>query len=190
MFLGGPVHDPIPTSEPRAVTAGDTWQWRRQIAGHRADAGWELVYFLEGPALLDVEGVAEADGAGWLVTATPEETAVLERGAYQLHGFIQQKEADVVVARHRVYRDTLAVAADPAVFDAPRRSHVEEMYELIVARLEGRLPADREQTLIDGTQIIRIPIAELLRLRGVYAELLRQELGGAPVQSVVCRDAV
>lgn len=186
------MHDPIPTCEPRSVTAGDTWQWRRRVAGHRADDGWGLVYYLQGPSNGEFAGVAEADGNGWLVTVAPEDTQGLDPAGYQLHGFVQKLVASVVTERHRIYQDGLAVLANPAVQEAPRRSHAQEMYELLTAAIEGRLSADREQVIIDGTQITRIPHGDLERKRGIYAELVRQELDPhrSPIRSVVTRDAV
>jgi hypothetical protein len=182
--------DTIPTVEPSRVTAGDTWQWRRTVAGYSSADSWLLAYYLEGPGKLTdgITGVAE-DGGGWLITVGPAASKDLPAGAYQLHGFVETRdEDDVVTARHRIWRAGLLVRRDPATITAPRRSHNEEMYELITARLENRLPQDRENVTIDGTQITRIAIPELYRLRNLYAEGLRVELGGALIQAVGSRD--
>lgn len=184
------MSDTVPTVEPTAATAGDTWEWQRSYGDYPSSDGWTLAYYLQGPGkIATIEGVAQADDS-YLVTIPPATTKDLPPGAYQLHGFVEDRDGETVDERHRVYHGQLLVAADPAQLTAPRQSHTEFMLDTIRLQLEGRLPQDRETIAIDGTQITRIPILELKRLEGIYAEQLRIELGGALIQSVVTKDPI
>lgn len=159
----------IPTTEPTELTAGTNWRWDRRLPAHLAADGWTLKYAVRGPEDLDV--TATADDDTYQIRVTPAQSTI-DAGTYRLIGYLEKGEP--VTDRDIIYDAPLTVLANP-LLSVGRRSHAEETLFLIEAAIEGRIPADRESFEIDGTQITRIPIDQLLKLRGRYAALVKRQ---------------
>lgn len=62
-------------------------------------------------------------------------------------------------------------------------THAATMKTAIEAVLENRVTADIEAYTIDGRQITKIPMAELMRLHKYYTGIVNQETAAASVEA-------
>lgn len=179
----GPFCVPTPyrigaVAEPTKLTAGTTWSWDREVPGHSASAGWQLRYALRGPHDLDIEATESGDRYAVSVSATT--TADVLPGSYRLAGLIE-REGD----RHIVYDGHLVVEPNPLA-TVNTKTHAARALEVVEAAIEGRLTADQESFQIGGKSVTRIPMRDLLRLRGTYAAQVYRERNpgrlGPPVE--------
>ena len=58
------------------------------------------------------------------------------------------------------------------------QTHAERTFAVIEAALEGRLTKDLESYQIAGRSISKIPVETLMKMRGRYAGLVREERTG------------
>jgi hypothetical protein len=169
-----------PTGEPTLLTAGDTWRWR--IPDHPdypQSEGWTLKYRLSGVTVLGFTATWQSSGDDanhWLVSvgATSTDTEVTS-GRYRLFGYMEG--SGTYAGRFHEVSDTVVVVGDD-----PRQStagslqtHAERTLAVIEAALEGRLDSDIESYQIAGRAVNKIPIADLMKLRGRYAALVQRE---------------
>lgn len=161
----------IPTTEPTVITAGETSKWTISPAEFPTSESWTLEYLFRGAgANLDVEAEPQ-DGGGYLVTLPAEKTANLSAGTYQWT-CRATKDGEVFPVRSGV----LEVRADPAdQEDGDAETHAAKGLRLIESAIEGRITADHEAYTIGPRSITKIPIAELVRLRSVYAAKVWRE---------------
>jgi hypothetical protein len=115
-----------------------------------------------GPGL-GVPGAFE-DGA-WVVRVTATETAPLVTGDWT---WAARVVAAADGARQTVARGGFELLPDPLASDADRRSDAERILAAIEARIEGRISKDADSYSIEGRSISRMPMEQLLRLRGIY----------------------
>lgn len=166
----------IPSYEPRAAVAGDSWEWNRSdFSDYPQASGWELTYHLTGPATWTsgAHSPTFVDGE-WQARLAPAETAGLYAGRYELVGYVSDG-----VDRFLAYSGTLTVHPNLATADVGE-SYDERLLRAIEAKLEGRVSDDRERFAIEGIAIDRIPIAELRRWRGIVAGRIRLSRGELP----------
>ena len=160
----------IPTTEPTELRAGENWNWDRRLSDYLPSSGWALSYALRGPTDLDI--TAQANGDVHEVRVSPLESDGVIAGTYTLAGFVEK--GDPVTDRVVVFEDTILVAANP-LLAVNAKSHAETVYEAITAVMEGRATTDQERFSINGREIHRIPVLELLRLKNLYADQIRLE---------------
>lgn len=166
----------IPTTEPAAARAGDTWKWTRTLADYPASA-WTLKYRLKNAAG-GIEITATASGDDFDITVAAATTAAYTAGTYAwiawVEGGSSEKytvgEGSIVVEPD--YRSSLAAAA------LDDRSHARKMLDAIEAWLEAKDPAVAEYE-IAGRRMKYIPVAELLKLRQFYAREVAAESAAA-----------
>lgn len=128
-------HDPVPTTEPKVLTAGTSWAWDRTLSDHPPGDGWALKYTLRGPNDLDV--TATVAGDTYEVRVTAADSGALGPGRYRLRGFVE-KGTD----RHLVYDEVLLVEASPLA-----AVNQGTFAERMVAKLESELEASTASTL-------------------------------------------
>lgn len=163
--------DQIPNCIPATIPAGTTVKFRREFGKYPASAGWTYKIYLNGPATLNKAGTADADG--FLVTIAATDTAPLAAGFYQyVERVTSEDESEVYDVGHGGLNITpnLATAAAGATQTPEART-----LEVINAAILGRMTADMESYSIAGRSVTRIPIADLTRLRGVYAAIVAQQ---------------
>lgn len=168
---------PVPTSIPATLVAGDGWAWRDAFALAAFPApDWALSYAfrpVSGGAGFNLSAIW-GDGA-YLVTALPVETAGRAAGEY---AWIAVAENEVTGDRRTVHRGRVTILPDPmGPLGAELRSPAERILAAIDATLEGRATKDAESYSIEGRSISRTPVADLLRLRNLYAGILASETG-------------
>ena len=160
----------IPAREPDRFVSGDTVQWTKSLRDFSSSDGWSLKYRLVGDAWTiesaAIVAIANASG-GWNI-AIASTSSMVGAGTYRLIGWVENLA--VPVERHTVIDTLVSVAADLALGDpVTLQSDNQRILAAIDARIAGRITADQESVTVDGTQITRIPITELITLRGVYA---------------------
>ena len=144
---------------------------------------WQLTLIMRGPAAIDV--ASTDDGTGHRLTASGSVTATWARGSYWWQ--IRATDGVAIVA---VAEGTTAVTADLAavtgVFDG--RTHVDRVLSAIEATIEGRATSDQLSYRINGRELQRTPLSELMSLRSQYqAEQRRQQQASRSGQSLFGR---
>lgn len=182
-----------PTGEPTDLIIGDSWRWR--IADHPDypnSESWTLAYDFVGVGILLATDITVAfrtsgdDVDHWLVTVTTAKTAVIDDGRYDLFkrfiGSGDHAGQSVTIGRDgKVAGPPLSVTIreDPRVATAGMfQTHAERTLVVIEAALEGRLTKDLESYQIAGRSISKIPVETLMKMRGRYASLVKQERTG------------
>jgi hypothetical protein len=114
-----------------------------------------------------------ASGTGFVYTAAPEVTAEYTPGTYRydFEVYISEGEGDdeEVTERYIVesgYIDILPDMTAATKYDI--RSHAKRTLDAIEAVIEGRATTDQQMYMIQGRQLVRTPIADLLKFRAAY----------------------
>lgn len=155
----------IPTTEPTDLLAGDSWEWDRSVPDFPASS-WDLSYHFLGPERFTI--TAQKDGDTFQIRVPASETTMRSAGPYRLVGRVTDG-----TDTYTVYEGPVVIRPDPAT-SVPTLSHAERTLAVIEAAIEGRLTADIEDYQVAGRAVKKIPIAELVKLRGIYrAEVWR-----------------
>ena len=179
-----------PTGEPTQIIAGDSARWR--IADHPDypnSESWSLKYELVGVNTLAIAPTFQTSGDDenhWLIDVATTETDDLDAGRYELWKRFEGSGAhagkvDTIGSDGKVNGPSFKtiVRADPrTAADGAFQTHAERTLEVIEAALEGRLAKDLESYQIAGRSISKIPIETLMKMRGRYAGLVKQERTG------------
>lgn len=157
--------------EPREITAGDLWAWRRDdLAADYPPADYTLKYFgvsrAASPITFDL--VAQASQGGYLVSVPSATTAAIAAGEYDWTAVIVRNADN---ARVEVDEGRWTIEADP-IAGADPRSYQERLLDAIEAVLEGKVTKDVSSYSIEGRQLVKIPIPELMEIR----DKMRREL--------------
>lgn len=161
----------IPTTEPVAARAGDSWKWTRLLADYPAST-WTLTYtFINSAAKISI--VASADGDTHSVSVLPATTGAYTTGRYDwvAHATDGTDNYQVDAGVFQLLPDV----ASAATYDG--RSHARVMLEAIDAILEGQATTgqlDLVSTAHNNRSLTRDPI-HLIKLRQRYAATVRAE---------------
>lgn len=161
----------IPTIEPTAARAGDTWRWTRALYDYPAP-GWVLTYTLYATTgVLSIE--ASADGTLHLVDIPPETTADYVAGRYDWVAHVADGTDRFQVGSGSI--QILPDVAEAATYDG--RSHARKMLDSINALLEGRASSGDLDTIrvAHGARAAEYDLATLLKLRQQYAAAVQAE---------------
>ena len=155
------------------LTAGDTLDFPAVVADYKASAGWTLKYRLAprvSGAVIDI--TAAANGDDYRVQVNASTTAGWATGFYSWAAFVEKGSE-----RYSVSRGTLEIrvssVAMPAGFDS--RTHAQKTLEAIKAVIEKRATMDQQEYTIQGRQLKRMPIADLLKFHAIYANEVANE---------------
>lgn len=159
----------VSASVPATLVAGDGWSWADAEASAACPPPfWGLRYVfrpVEGGGRFEVVATV-ADGA-FLLSADPTFTAIRVPGWYLWTAVAAAADGGdrrtLKSGRVQIMPDPLATMANDG------RGAAERILAAIEATLEGRVTKDAESYSIEGRSISRTPIADLLRLRNVYA---------------------
>lgn len=138
----------IPTTEPTALRAGDTWQWRREDLADYPASAWTLTYYFRNAAnKFDV--AASADGDAYAVSVAKATTAGRTAGWYDWDAYVED-----ATDRHHVGSGRLEIKPNLAidkVIDA--RSFARTLLDAVEAALLSRASTGQldlvEATLAD-----------------------------------------
>ncbi|WKZ15439.1 MAG: hypothetical protein QY317_16205 [Candidatus Jettenia caeni] len=151
---------------PSSLTAGTTLRFQRSYAKYPASAGWAYTFYLAGSSVLSASGVANGDA--FIITLTATNTANLAEGTYRYTEIVSKDDV-----KYEVGRGVLPVSLNLATALAgAAQTHAEKTLSVIEAALSGRLTSDLESYQIAGRSVNKIPVKELLQLRGHYASLV------------------
>jgi hypothetical protein len=156
----------IPANEPATIVAGDSVAWTKSITSYAGTLNYSLQFFgsTDPPILFAASG----SSPNYSVTLSPALTATWRPGRYIWTSYI-----DDGVNRHSTGDGEMVVLANPAV--AFGATHATRTLAIIEAAIEGRLPRGLESYVIDGQSIAKMRIEDLVRLRSVYADWVRNE---------------
>lgn len=163
----------IPTAEPTAARAGDTWAWRREDLTDYPASAWTLKYYFRNAAAY-FDATAVADGDAHAVTVTKATTASRAAGWYDWIAV-----AESATERHEVGRGRLEVLPDyaaAAVLDG--RTTARKLLDYVEAELLSRGSSNKldliTSTLADRS--LTRDRAGLIALRSqLKAEVAREE---------------
>ena len=163
----------VPTTEPIALRAGDTWQWRREdLSSDYPASTWTLkYYFRNAAAYFDV--VATADGINHAVSVAKADTAVRVVGSYDWIAVVESASERYEIDSGKL--QVLPNLATAAAYDA--RSFARKILDYIEAELVARgssgqldlINAQLEQRSISRDR------AGLLTLRSQFASEVKRE---------------
>lgn len=166
----------IPTNEPDALRAGDTWKWTRTLPDYPAGV-WTLKYRFKNAAG-GFEIVASASGTDHAVSVSAATTAPYPVGKYSWIAWVEGGSSEkytVDSGSLEVLPDYRAGASSVALDD---RSHAQKVLAAVETWLETRDPAVAEYE-IAGRRMKYIPIGELLKLRSRYQNEVAAEKNAA-----------
>lgn len=170
-------------SEPRQVTAGDTWNWSRSESAYPASAGWVLTYYL-----------AIADETPKTIACTPSVSGpdhVAELGAdasasWAPGRYLWMARVAKGAERYTVGSGALDVLPDHTSA-GDRRTTAAKCLAAITAVLERRMGDSIVEYEIDGVKAKHLPHNELLKLQGVYRRAVRRENGESTSRAIPVR---
>jgi hypothetical protein len=173
-----------PSGVPKKFGAGETVRFLRTFDPYMPP-DWTYKLNLNGALSTLHNKQAQAEGTSFIVTLTATDTAALAPGLYRYDERVSNAGGEV----YRVGEGVLEVMLDLSSAAAgATQSHAERMLALIEAQIEGRLPDDLQSYQIAGRAIVKIPIADLLQMRGKYAAMVQRkkhpERIGEPVELV------
>jgi hypothetical protein len=162
----------IPNVEPATIVAGDSVAWTKSVTDYPATDGWTLNYSLQrlGSTAAPIAIVADPDGANYSVAVDADDTETWAPANYIWTAFVD----DGATERHRVATGTVTILANPAA--ALGSTHASRTLALIDLAIEGRVPRGLTEFSIQGQQITKIAITDLVKLRSVYADWVRNEV--------------
>lgn len=175
---------PTPTYVvPDAIRAGDTLAFLVSSGDTPADGGWTGSAKIFGPATSGAATVT-ASGSDFLVTFPKATTTALPAGDYQWALTVTDG-----TSRYTVGEGRIRLEVNPeTVATTDGLVHCQRTLTLIETAIEGRLTSDHESYAIGGRSIAKIPIRELVRLRGIYlAKVQALQNAGKPRPSTVAQ---
>lgn len=169
-------HPPEPTN----MIAGDTLCWKRFFERFPATAGWTLTYVLNSSTarLVVSSGDITTDGDTFLVNIPSAETKTWTPGEYQWLGVAQLAAAGETPAqRFTVSLGRVVIAIDLLDATAPQDTRSPNEINLwnVEQMLAGRGGDGVQEYNIAGRMLRRYSMTELMQLRTLYKQLVRQE---------------
>lgn len=164
---------------PSRLTAGDSWSWdmpEAWAAYPPPDFALRVVLTPEAGGTPFAMGAAVDTGVTFRLKATPAQTAALVAGRY---AWASIAEDDATGERFTIARGLVEILADPATATGDTRTPAARILVAIDATLEGRATKDAESYSIEGRSLSRTPVADLLRLKAHYAQIVAAERGHA-----------
>lgn len=180
----------VPTTEPVLLTAGDTWTWTKVLSDWSASDGWVLSYDLRKGNLPKIVITATGSATTHTVSVSAATTAAYDPGEWYWQSFVTYSGQ-----RFSIEKGRFTVApnyAGTASFDP--RSQVRRTLDAINATLEGTAASDDGKLVVDGMEIGRRSVADLLLLQSRFQALYQQEVAAERIaaglpgrRQIVCR---
>ncbi len=164
-----------PTTEPGTIIAGDRIAWKRSdLDSDYPIASYSLKYSarLENAGSTEIEITASESGSDYIVEVGQATTAAYTAGVYHWQAYIIRSTDS---ERITVDSGTWEVKANRDAATTDPRGHVKKVLDAIEATIEGRASKDQEKYAIQGRELWRTPVADLILLRDKYrAEYVRE----------------
>lgn len=154
---------------PRTIVAGFNFEAAVSLTEY-SGAEWRLVLNLRGPEAYDVE--AGRNGACHLFAVTGADSGAWKPGHYA-YTVRATNGSDVRLIEKGEVQVEPDIASAGAGFDG--RSPNRRALDAIEAVIANRATLDQERYRINNRELYRTPIADLLKLRAHYLELVNRE---------------
>lgn len=164
-----------PLSEPRVLTIGDRWTWKRTDLGvHYPPSLYSLSYvFRSEDGDSEIEIAATEVNTDYIVEVSQSSTAGYASGTYRWQGYITRTSDS---ERISIGRGTVEVLPDPDTDGTDQRSHVKKVLDALEAMIEGKASLDQLSYSIAGRSISRLSPQEAIAWRNKYLAYYRAEL--------------
>jgi hypothetical protein len=147
---------------PETISAGTTVTYRRGSYDYPATAGWTLTLYLTGAS--ELTAVAVADGASYVVTLEPNDTAALTPGIYGWAERVANEAGEV----HEIGSGFVKVLPDAAQAAAGNQQQwLQRAIAALQAHIEGRLPDGMVSYQIAGRVVSKMTITEALSVLSI-----------------------
>ena len=165
-----------PTSEPGTLQAGDRWMWKRpDLTADYPPASYALTYSarLNGAGTTSISITAGETSGEYLVEVASTTTAGYVAGTYEWVAYITRTSDS---QRIEVDRGTWTVKANTATATTDPRSWARKTVDAIETYLADSNNLTAANYSINGRSLSRIPLADLLKVRGeLLAEIAREQ---------------
>lgn len=151
-------------NEPIRFTQGDTQKWNESFCGYPASDGWELNYLIRGPVALDLEFETDivANGDGFDITLSAEDSATLTEGTYLFQGKVSKAgEVHTVTQRHVTIDPDLTEVDDATDV----RSDAQIMLDNVNAAITKILAKPNVEVEIAGRRYRKEQLKDLYEMR-------------------------
>jgi hypothetical protein len=165
---------------PSTLTAGDTWEWTRDLADYPAGT-WVLTYYLT-MAGVSVPVVATADGTTHEVSVPAATTAAYTAGSYRWTA-----RATSGSDAFTVEDGWVEVKPNPATSKADPRSNSRQMLDALNCFLLGNATTAQASMSINGRALSRWPLEQLRAWRNELRQEVRSETGGGSGRDIKAR---
>ena len=153
-----------PEVEPTELIVGDTWRWKRTDLGSDyppASYGLKYSLRLQGTGATEIEITASESGDEYQVTVAAATTANYTAGMYAWQAYIIRTSDS---ARITIGRGTVEVIANRDAATADPRSHWAIVLDACESILQGTASKEAASYAVDGVQLSRRSIPELMVL--------------------------
>lgn len=166
---------------PATIIAGDDVAFRRRdlLSTYPADA-YSVAFKLApqaGGAPTSIDGAADA--AGWVFEIPAATSAAYVAGSW-VWSIVVKRTSDGKV---KTIDSGGIRVAPPVSSGADQRSDAVRQLDMINAVIQGRITKDVQSYTIAGRSIVRIPIAELRRMRNGLIRRIKAENGGSVIET-------
>jgi hypothetical protein len=166
------------------IVAGDTLNYATRIATYEPEGGWVLKLRLvpRFPSGTAISLVGTAEAGQWVVQTHAPVTATWQPGEYNWAAWVEKG-----VEKYTVETGILTVLPDPrtASVGTDTRSATERAFDAVEAMLHGRATDGVQSYTINGRQLSRYSMADLLKLRDRLRVDLARERRAAGLQDAV-----
>lgn len=174
----------VPTTEPRRLVAGDSWQWDKSISEFPAGDGWKLGYAFRGPSSAEFATVwntdVVADGDAFQIRIAKTKTN-LARGRYILTAYVENAGGEhftVLDERGEPLQVEVDVLPNPATAVAAA-SDDEALLVQIEAAVLAVSSSGYQSATVNGRTVTYADLADLQKQLGeVRARVARARRGG------------
>jgi hypothetical protein len=172
----------IPTCEPEQITSGDTASWKRSFQDFPPSEGWALTYALvkKGGETPAIKVATTADGNYFVVNASSANWAP---GDYYGQGYVTKGVAPNQ-ERHQVVEFSLTVRANLAGQNpGDIRTQARRTLDAIEAVIEKSAGQQIREWTVEGVQLQRRDMSELVMLRDKYKAIVQKEEAAARIRA-------
>ena len=162
----------IPSQIPAQIRAGATLSFKSSLADYQAGDGWSVTYSFRNTDGSLIDFTSAADGGDHLFTVPFSTTANWIAGTY--FGVAVVSDG---TTKAEVWSGSLTVLPNIASAEQGQdfRSQARRTLDNINTVLEGRATSTILNSSVEGTNLGRIPHADLLLLRDRYVSIVKAE---------------
>lgn len=170
---------PRPLVEPQSIIAGDTLQFDRDFDNFSPADGWALSYTLTLPGKTPIQisgGVITSTNQTFNINVPGATTGGWAAGKYRWLAYVKGSGA-FANERFVVDEGWIEIKPNPETADATTdyRSDAKKNLDAINTVLANRSAADVQSYKINGRELVKMRVTELLQLRGFYAAAYKAE---------------